>query len=41
MEVEIEGTSYATATIGAPTVVEEVVEEVVAAEPVVEVPPTD
>jgi len=35
MEVEVEGTSYATATIGAPTVMEEVVEPVVE-EPVVD-----
>jgi hypothetical protein len=37
MEVEVEGTSYATATIGAPTVMEEVVVE----EPVVEEPVVD
>ena len=33
MEVEVEGTTYSDATIGAPTVMEEVVEEAV--EPVV------
>jgi hypothetical protein len=40
MEVEVEGTSYATATIGAPTVMEEVV-EVMVDEPVVDEPVVD